>query len=131
MCDYFSDYKITNSNNIDKLKKLESWELAIGLNEVDNLKPSEYLIELIKDSIDNNKTYKKDQINRYALKKLMEDFIANNRNHSMKEFKKILQEEFKLALEKEEKTDKEIIKRFKNLLKHYRKNKQDAFAYLR
>ena len=61
----------------------------------------------------------------------MEDFIANNRNHSMKEFKKILQEEFKLALEKEEKTDKEIIKRFKNLLKHYRKNKQDAFAYLR
>ena len=30
-----------------------------------------------------------------------------------------------------EKTDKEIIKRFKNLLKHYRKNKQDAFAYLR
>ena len=61
----------------------------------------------------------------------MEDFIANNRNHSMQEFKKILQEEFKLALEKEEKTDKEIIKRFKNLLKHYRKNKQDAFAYLR
>ena len=46
MCNYFSDYKITNSNNIDKLKKLESWELAIGLNEVDNLKPSEYLIEL-------------------------------------------------------------------------------------
>ena len=57
MCNYFSDYKITNSNNIDKLKKLESWELAIGLNEVDNLKPSEYLIELTKDSIDNNKTY--------------------------------------------------------------------------
>ena len=83
------------------------------------------------NELDNNKTYKKDQINRYALKKLMEDFIANNRNHSMKEFKKILQEEFKLALEKEEKTDKEIIKRFKNLLKHYRKNKQDAFAYLR
>ena len=59
MCNYFSDYKITNSNNIDKLKKLESWELAIGLNEVDNLKPSEYLIELTKDSIDNNKTYNK------------------------------------------------------------------------
>ena len=57
MCNYFSDYKITNSNNIDKLKKLESWELAIGLYEVDNLKPSEYLIELTKDSIDNNKTY--------------------------------------------------------------------------
>ena len=40
------------------------------------------------NELDNNKTYKKDQINRYALKKLMEDFIANNRNHSMKEFKK-------------------------------------------
>ena len=49
----------------------------------------------------------------------------------MKEFKKILEEEFKLALAKEEKTDKEIIKGFKTLLKHYRKNKQDAFAYLR
>lgn len=90
-----------------------------------------FLDYVILNELDNNKTYKKDQINRYALKKLMEDFIANNRNHSMKEFKKILQEEFKLALEKEEKTDKEIIKRFKNLLKHYRKNKQDAFAYLR
>ena len=75
MCNYFSDYKITNSNNIDKLKKLESWELAIGLNEVDNLKPSEYLIELTKDSIDNNKTKLKKpyihiiQIKIYQIKK--------------------------------------------------------------
>ena len=45
-----------------------------------------FLDYVILNELDNNKTYKKDQINRYALKKLMEDFIANNRNHSMKEF---------------------------------------------
>lgn len=90
-----------------------------------------FLDYIILNEMDNNKTIKKDQINRYALKKLMEDFLANNRNRSMKEFKKILEEEFKLALAKEEKTDKEIIKGFKTLLKHYRKNKQDAFVYLR
>ena len=59
------------------------------------------------------------------------DDILNDNKMTEKEFKKILNEEFKLAHEKELKTDKEIIKKFKGLLKGYRKNKQDAFAYLR
>ena len=62
---------------------------------------------------------------------MINDFMINNRKYSEKEFKKILTEEFKLAHEKELKTDKEIIKKFKGLLKGYRKNKQDAFACLR
>ena len=90
-----------------------------------------FLDYVILNESDSNKTFKEDKINRYALRKLIDDFIINNRKYSEKEFKKILNEEFKLAHEKELKTDKEIIKKFKGLLKGYRKNKQDAFAYLR
>ena len=90
MCNYFSDYKITNSNNIDKLKKLESWELAIGLNEVDNLKPSEYLIELTKDSIDNNKTYNEVEEALYT--------YYSNQDLSNKEIQKTLEADIKSVL---------------------------------
>ena len=90
-----------------------------------------FLDYVILNESDSNKTFKEDKINRYALRKLIDDFIINNRKYSEKEFKKILNEEFKLAHEKELKTDNEIIKKFKGLLKEYRKNKQDAFAYLR
>lgn len=90
-----------------------------------------FLDYVILNESDSNKTFKEDKINRYALRKLINDFMINNRKYSEKEFKKILTEEFKLAHEKELKTDKEIIKKFKGLLKGYRKNKQDAFAYLR
>ena len=90
-----------------------------------------FLDYVILNESDSNKTFKEDKINRYALRKLINDFMINNRKYSEKEFKKILTEEFKLAHEKELKTDKEIIKKFKGLLKGYRKNKQDAFACLR
>ena len=41
-----------------KLTKKSNWEVAIGLNEVDSLKPSKYLIELMQDSIEGKKSYK-------------------------------------------------------------------------
>lgn len=40
-----------------KFFKKENWEIAIGLNKVDNLYPSNYLKELIEDSISGKKTY--------------------------------------------------------------------------
>ena len=53
-----SSYTKLTENRIDKNEKKNNWEVAIGLNEVDNLKPSKYLIELMQDSIDGKKSYK-------------------------------------------------------------------------
>lgn len=53
-----SSYTKLKENRINLKEKQSNWEVAIGLNEVDNLKPSKYLIELMKDSIEGRKTYK-------------------------------------------------------------------------
>lgn len=53
-----SSYTKLTENRIDKNEKKNNWEIAIGLNEVDNLKPSKYLIELMQDSIEGKKSYK-------------------------------------------------------------------------
>lgn len=36
--------------------KLLEWEMAIGLQEVDNLKPSEYFKNIIEDNLNSDKT---------------------------------------------------------------------------
>ena len=61
----------------------------------------------------------------------MDEFLASNGQYSLKDFKKLLAEEFKQAKKKEEKTDKEIIKKFEHLISEYKKNKQRALDYLR
>lgn len=53
-----SSYTKLTEDRIDKIQRRDNWEIAIGLNEVDNLKPSRYLIELMDDSIEGKKTYK-------------------------------------------------------------------------
>ena len=37
-----------------KKEKAKSWETAIGLQDVDGLKPSEYLLETAKEHIEGN-----------------------------------------------------------------------------
>ena len=41
----------------DKYKKQKYWKIAVGLNQVDDLKPSEKLKKLAYDNINNIKTY--------------------------------------------------------------------------
>ena len=48
--DNFAEYK--KLGEPDKLKKLENWRVAIGLQQVDGLTPSNYLDELAKDNIE-------------------------------------------------------------------------------
>ncbi len=43
----------------DRRKRKENWELAIGLQQVDNLVPSEYLIEVAKQNIQGEISYEK------------------------------------------------------------------------
>lgn len=50
-------YEILSEYDIPVEKRIENWEIGIGLNEVDGLKPSQYLIELTKDSIEGRKSF--------------------------------------------------------------------------
>lgn len=50
-------YKILKEYDIPMEKRIDNWEIGIGLNEVDGLKPSKYLIQLTKDSIEGRKTF--------------------------------------------------------------------------
>ena len=49
---YIIEHEIT-----DSIKKKEYWDTGIGLNKVDNLEPSKYLIELAKKNIDGELKY--------------------------------------------------------------------------
>ena len=48
--EYFSEYK--KQNEPEKYQKAENWGIAIGLQQVDNLTPSKYLINVAKDNIE-------------------------------------------------------------------------------
>ena len=54
-----NDWKLELSEYIkqgepSKIEKTKDWETAIGLQEVDGLKPSNYLIETAKEHIEGN-----------------------------------------------------------------------------
>ena len=57
-----------------ELKKIE-WDMAIGLQEVDNLKPSKYLEKLVDDSINGKKTIYEveDELKKYYLERNLKD----------------------------------------------------------
>lgn len=61
----FEEYK--RQSEPDKKEKSEIWETAIGLQEVDGLKPSAYLIDIAKANIEGDITFEqvKDSINSY------------------------------------------------------------------
>lgn len=61
-------YEIKNEIS-DPVKKQEYWETAIGLNKVDNLEPSEYLIELSKKNIEGKLKY-------YEIENLLKEYYA-------------------------------------------------------
>ncbi|MDR0696937.1 MAG: Fic family protein [Christensenellaceae bacterium] len=50
----FDEYK--KEGEPEKYEKAENWQIAIGLQAVDGLKPSEYLIELAKKNIESEMT---------------------------------------------------------------------------
>ena len=54
----------------DKYKKQKYWKIAVGLNQVDDLKPSEELKKLAYDNINNIKTYVEvqDELHKYYSK---------------------------------------------------------------
>ena len=47
--------------------KQQEWDMAIGLQEVDNLKPSKYLEKLVNDNVEGNLTIEEviSQLNSY------------------------------------------------------------------
>lgn len=53
----YDENYIIQSETTDKTKKKEYWETGIGLNKVDNLEPSGYLIELANKNINGDLKY--------------------------------------------------------------------------
>ena len=51
--------KVLDEQN-PQIKKLY-WDIAFGLQEVDELKPSKYMVELSKEHIEGKKTYRQVQ----------------------------------------------------------------------
>lgn len=52
-----------------------NWDMAIGLQKVDNLKPSKYLIDLIKQNVNGNKTI-------YEVEKELEEYYTQKNNEN-------------------------------------------------
>ena len=69
--EYVEDYKSSTS-----IKKSQ-WDMAVGLQEVDNLKPSKYLLELkeknIIDNMNIDEVYK--ELNKYYIEKKQENDV--------------------------------------------------------
>lgn len=62
-------YEIIKEYDTPVEKRIENWEVGIGLNEVDGLTPSSYLIQLTKESIEGKKNFdeiEKDLKNYYS-----------------------------------------------------------------
>ena len=64
-----SEYKKIQETT-DKYKKQKYWKIAVGLNQVDDLKPSEELRKLAYENINNIKTYVEveDELHKYYSK---------------------------------------------------------------
>lgn len=72
--EYREEYKTDNY-----IKQVQ-WDMAIGLQEVDNLKPSKYLKKLVKDNIEGNLTVEevKNELKEYYIEKGNESEINRN-----------------------------------------------------
>lgn len=75
-------YDIVNGDYKTAKEKETLWEISIGLNKVDGLEPSNYLIKLTKDSIEGRKSYseiEKELNNYYKNINLNDSSIKANR----------------------------------------------------
>ena len=73
-----NEYKEEKKTNY-YIKQLQ-WDMAIGLQEVDNLKPSKYLEKLLEDNIEGNLTIKEveDELKEYYIEKEKNNEINKN-----------------------------------------------------
>ena len=68
--------EVKDSNYVKQLQ----WDMAIGLQEVDNLKPSKYLEKLVNDNVDGNLTIDdvKKELREYYVEKEQKNEINHN-----------------------------------------------------
>lgn len=68
--------EVKDSNYVKQLQ----WDMAIGLQEVDNLKPSKYLEKLVNDNVDGNLTIDdvKKELREYYIEKENKNEIDHN-----------------------------------------------------
>lgn len=79
--DNFEEYK--KQNEPEKYKKAENWGVAIGLQQVDNLTPSKYLIKIAKDNIEGKISI--DEANEEILRYYKKNLAKTIKEHNEKE----------------------------------------------
>ena len=77
------DSSVNSYNEIERPKnyaKQLQWDMAIGLQEVDNLKPSKYLEKLLSENVTGEKTiYEVEhELKQYYIKKEKDDKVNHN-----------------------------------------------------
>jgi len=80
--------KELDSSNVEYIEEITlegyvkqlQWDMAIGLQEVDNLKPSKYLEKLLKENVNGNLTIEqvKDELKEYYIEKEKKQDINHN-----------------------------------------------------
>ena len=75
----FNNYIITNQTSNNSNMK-DNWNMAIGLQKVDNLKPSKYLEKLVEENVNGNLTIKQveEELREYYTQKDNEQEINYN-----------------------------------------------------
>lgn len=124
--EFIEQYDVKDKKEVD-----DSNQIVDDLSTKNYMDGSFFMDYVILNYSENKKTKKERIMNRYALTKLMEEFLSSNREYSLKDFKKLLTEEFKSAKKKEEKLDKEIIKKVDKLINEYKMNKRKALDCLK
>ena len=75
-----SKVEYTEEINLEGYSKQLQWDMAIGLQEVDNLKPSKYLEKLLKENVNGNLTIGqvKNELREYYIEKEQKQDINHN-----------------------------------------------------
>ena len=85
----------------------------------------------ILNTLQKEKKFSKKEINKYYIKKLIKDFIAENENVTEKDFKKILVNEFKEVKKERAKARREIMRIMKSSLNKYEQIKKAILKLFR
>ncbi len=75
-------YKKISEDDFSKQERLENWNIAKGLQLIDNAKPSEYMKSVMDELIDGKKSYKQvehDLYNYYKENKIMSDEVIKTK----------------------------------------------------
>lgn len=122
--DYIYNYK-GNDKQEEKINSVEKDDLELK----NNLDLGFFInYDILNQFSDKKEGNKRDS--NYYLKKIIEDFVNENKEINVTEFKKVLSKAFTMYKQKKIKRDKSIYQEFDKCIKKYNKNVKEAIKIL-